>query len=94
MITRLLLRMIMIPVFFVLALVSVFLKVLEKVSSWALTIFWIVLGVAAVFIIMEHQYWQLAIVGISVVGSFAIVFAVVWLETAVGDLGEFLRSRI
>ena len=94
MITRLLLRMIMIPVFFVLALVSVFLKILEKASSIALTIFWIVLGVAAVFIIMEQQYWQLAIVGISVGGSFVIMFAVVWIETAVGDHGEFLRSKI
>lgn len=94
MITRLLLRMIMIPVFCVLALVSVFLKTIEKVSSWALTIFWLVMGIAAVFIIMEQQYWQLAIVGISVAGSFAIMFAVVWIETAVGDLGEFLRSKI
>ncbi|WP_029232947.1 hypothetical protein [Butyrivibrio sp. VCB2006] len=94
MITRLLLRMIMIPVFCVLALVSVFLKAIEKVSSWALVIFWLVMVVAAVFIIMEKQYWQLAIVGISVAGSFAIMFAVVWIETAVGDLGELLRSKI
>ena len=94
MITRLLLRMIMIPVFCVLALVSVFLKAIEKVSSWALVIFWLVMVVAAVFIIMEKQYWQLTIVGISVAGSFAIMFAVVWIETAVGDFGEFLRSKI
>jgi len=94
MITRLLLRMIMIPVFCVLALVSIFLKAIEKVSSWALVIFWLVMVVAAVFIIMEKQYWQLTIVGISIAGSFAIMFAVVWIETAVGDLGEFLRSKI
>ena len=76
MITRLLLRMIMIPVFCVLALASVFLKAIEKVSSWALVIFWFVMVIASVFIIMEKQYWQLAIVGISVAGSFAIMFAV------------------
>ena len=93
MLTRLLLRIILIPVFMLIITVRIALKIVNKLGSYAVTLFWFVLAVAAFFIIKEQQYWQLAIVGISVVVSLLTLTLGVFLEMILEDFENFLRNR-
>lgn len=93
MLTRLLLRIILIPVFMLIIAVRIALKIVNKLGSYAVTLFWFVLAVAAFFIIKEQQYWQLAIVGISVVVSLLTLTLGVFLEMTLEDFENFLRNR-
>lgn len=93
MLTRLLLRIILIPVFMLIITVRIALKIVNKLGSYAVTLFWFVLAVAAFFIIKEQQYWQLAIVGISVVVSLLTLTLGVFLEMTLEDFENFLRNR-
>ena len=93
MLTRLLLRIILIPVFMLIIAVRIALKIVNKLGSYAVTLFWFVLAVAAFFIIKEQQYWQLAIVGISVVVSLLTLTLGVFLEMTLEAFEHFLRNR-
>ena len=93
MLTRLLLRIILIPVFMLIIVAKIALKIVNKLGSYAVTLFWFVLAVAAFFIIKEQQYWQLAIVGISVVVSLFTLTLGVFLEMTLEDFEHFLRNR-
>ena len=93
MLTRLLIRIILIPVFMLIIAARIALKIVNKLGSYAVTLFWFVLAVAAFFIIKEQQYWQLAIVGISIVVSLLTLTLGVFLEMTLEDFENFLRNR-
>ena len=93
MMTNFLLRMILLPVFLIVIAARLALKIVNKLGAYAVTLFWFVLAVATFFIIKEQQYWQLAIVGISVAFSLAALTASVFLEMTLEDIERFLRNR-
>ncbi|MEE1257307.1 MAG: hypothetical protein UHN47_12450 [Lachnospiraceae bacterium] len=91
---KILLRMLLLPVFALIGIARLVLKLGTKVYSWAIGIFWLLLLLASVMIVTSHQYGQLAIVGGAAVISFAVLFVIMWAEMSLGDLRDFLKSKI
>ena len=91
---KILLRMVLLPVFALIGIARLLLKLGTKVYSWAIGIFWLLLLLASVMIVTSHQYGQLAIVGGAVVISFAVLFVIMWAEMSLGDLRDFLKSKL
>ena len=91
---RILLRVVLLPVFALIGIARLLLKLGTKVYSWAIGIFWLLLLLASVMIVTSHQYGQLAIVGGAAVISFAVLFVIMWAEMSLGDLRDFLKSKI
>ena len=91
---KILLRMVLLPVFALIGIARLLLKLGTKVYSWAIGIFWFLLLLASVMIVTSHQYGQLAIVGGAAVISFAVLFIIMWAEMSLADLRDFLKSKI
>jgi len=91
---KILLRMVLLPVFALIGIARLLLKLGTKVYSWAIGIFWLLLLLASVMIVTSHQYGQLAIVGGAAVISFAVLFVIMWAEMSLEDLRDFLKSKI
>ena len=91
---RLLLKVLFLPVFILIGILRAALKVGTKVCSWAIGWFWLLLVVATVMIVSDHAYGQLAIVGVSAVASFVVLFVIIWAEMTLGDLKGYLKSKI
>lgn len=91
---KILLRMVLLPVFALIGIARLLLKLGTKVYSWAIGIFWLLLLLASVMIVASHQYGQLAIVGGAAVISFAVLFVIMWAEMSLGDLRDFLKSKM
>ena len=91
---KILLRMVLLPVFVLIGIARLLLKLGTKVYSWAIGIFWLLLLLASVMIVTSHQYGQLAIVGGAAVISFAVLFVIMWAEMSLGDLRDFLKSKM
>lgn len=91
---KILLRMLLLPVFALIGIARLLLKLGTKVYSWAIGIFWILLLLASVMIVTSHQYGQLAIVGGAAAISFAVLFVIMWAEMSLEDLRDFLKSKI
>lgn len=91
---KILLRMVLLPVFALIGIARLLLKLGTKVYSWAIGIFWFLLLLASVMIVTSHQYGQLAIVGGAAVISFAVLFVIMWAEMSLEDLRDFLKSKI
>lgn len=91
---KILLRMVLLPVFALIGIARLLLKLGTKVYSWAIGIFWLLLLLASVMIVTSHQYGQLAIVGGVAVISFAVLFVIMWAEMSLEDLRDFLKSKI
>lgn len=86
--------MVLLPVFALIGIARLLLKLGTKVYSWAIGIFWLLLLLASVMIVTGHQYGQLAIVGGAAVISFAVLFVIMWAEMSLEDLRDFLKSKI
>lgn len=91
---KILLRMVLLPVFALIGIARLLLKLGTKVYSWAIGIFWLLLLLASVMIVTSHQYGQLAIVGGAAVISFAVLFVIMWAEMSLEDLRDFLKSKM
>lgn len=91
---KLLLRMALLPIFALIGITRLVLKLGTKVYSWAIGFFWLLLVLASVMIVTSHQYGQLAIVGGAAAISFAILFVIMWAEMSLEDLRDFLKSKI
>lgn len=91
---KILLRMALLPVFALIGITRLVLKLGTKVYSWAIGFFWLLLVLASVMIVTSHQYGQLAIVGGAAAISFAILFVIMWAEMSLEDLRDFLKSKI
>ena len=91
---KILLRMVLLPVFALIGIARLLLKLGTKVYSWVIGIFWLLLLLASVMIVISHQYGQLAIVGGAAVISFAVLFVIMWAEMSLGDLRDFLKSKM
>lgn len=91
---KILLRMVLLPVFALIGIARLLLKLGTKVYSWAIGVFWLLLLLASVMIVTSHQYGQLAIVGGAAVISFAVLFVIMWAEMSLEDLRDFLKSKI
>lgn len=91
---KLLLRVALLPIFALIGITRLVLKLGTKVYSWAISFFWLLLILASVMIVTSHQYGQLAIVGGSAVISFAVLFVIMWAEMSLEDLRDFLKSKI
>ena len=91
---KILLRMVLLPVFALIGIARLLLKLGTKVYSWAIGVFWLLLLLASVMIVTSHQYGQLAIVGGAAVISFAVLFVIMWAERSLEDLRDFLKSKI
>ena len=87
---KILLRMVLLPVFALIGIARLLLKLGTKVYSWAIGVFWLLLLLASVMIVTSHQYGQLAIVGGAAVISFAVLFVIMWAEMSLEDLRDFL----
>lgn len=91
---KLLLRVALLPIFALIGITRLVLKLGTKVYSWAIGFFWLLLILASVMIVTSHQYGQLAIVGGAAVSSFAVLFVIMWAEMSLEDLRDFLKSKI
>ena len=91
---KILLRMVLLPVFALIGIARLLLKLGTKVYSWAIGFFWLLLILASVMIVTSHQYGQLAIVGGAAAISFAVLFVIMWAEMSLEDLRDFLKSII
>ena len=91
---KLLLRVALLPIFALIGITRLVLKIGTKVYSWAISFFWLLLILASVMLVISHQYGQLAIVGGAAAISFAVLFIIMWAEMSLEDLRDFLKSKI
>lgn len=94
MIAKILLRILMIPVFTVIGILRLMLKVGTKVYSWIIGLFWLLLILVSVLILTSHEYNQLGIVAAAWAASFAILFVIMWADMSLGDFRDYLKRKI
>lgn len=93
---KLILKVLALPLLFVVTLLCIIGKLVEHLSSLVVGLFLLFTGGCIVFCLIKAMWLQVAILTVSGLLGFLLLFATLWLlmqiEALQGYLGEFLHS--